>query len=108
VRIKEFFKSGSGQADESLIFKFTVKVENQGANDVTGLKVAVKVLGNDSELAQDAHLLHPNRLLSGEVRADTDLGVMINVTDTIDKTLSAVAWIELNGAVLDQANLSLQ
>ena len=41
VRIKEFFKSGGGQADEALIFKFTVKVENQGANDVTGLKVAV-------------------------------------------------------------------
>jgi hypothetical protein len=108
VRIKEFFKSGGGQAEEVLIFKFTVKVENQGVNDVTGLIVAVKVLGNGSELAQDAHLLHPNRLLSGEVREDSDFAMMININDTVGNALSAIAWIELNGAVLDQTNLSLQ
>ena len=45
---------------------------------------------------------------SVEVREDTDLGMIINITDAIDKDLSAVAWIELNGAVLDQTILSLQ
>ena len=108
VRIKDFFKSGGGQAGEYLILGFTVKMENQGVNDVTGLIMVVKVLGNGTELAQDGHPLRPNTLFRGEEREDEELGVIINMTETIDETLSAVAWIELNGAILDQANLSLQ
>lgn len=104
VRITGFQESGGGQVPGEVLYGFTVKIANQGRNDVSGLTLVVKVLGNGSEIGRDSHPFITVR--SGQEIEDDDFGIWLNSTDTVGKTLSYVATLELDGKVLDEARLS--
>lgn len=104
LRIIEFSKRGPSQVPDMVIYSFKVRVANQGVNDVRGWTAVVKVLGNGSELARDSHAMRP--LYRGQEVWDENFGVILNTTDTIDRILSFVATVEINGTILHQANPS--
>lgn len=104
LRIIEFTKRGPSQVPDMVIYSFKVRVANQGVNDVSGWTAVVKVLGNGSELARDSHAMRP--LYRGQEVRDENFGVILNTTDTIDRILSFVATVEINGTILHQASPS--
>lgn len=81
-----------------MIYLFTVKIANQGHNDVSGLTLVVKVLGNGSELGSTSLLLS---IPSGQERTE-NLGIDLNKNDTVENTFNYVATLELDGRVVDE------
>lgn len=98
VKITYFAKTGGGETADDMIYLFTVKIANQGHNDVSGLTLVVKVLGNGSELGSTSLLLS---IPSGQERTENP-GIDLNKNDTVGNTFTYVATFELDGRVVDE------
>jgi hypothetical protein len=81
----------------------TVTIENQGSNDVSGVTLVVKMLGDGSELGRDTAQL--STLIVGDQRTMN----MSILTDTRGagplETRAYVATILLDNIILDEARL---
>lgn len=53
AKLTQFSKTVGGQMPEQVLYRFSLKVENQGINDISGLTLRVKVLGDGAELGSD-------------------------------------------------------
>jgi hypothetical protein len=104
VRITEFYETNEGQTTEQVIYGFTVKIANQGHNDVSNLILVVKVLGNGSELDRATRSLFILR--SGQEVIPSAVYTAVNTTDTVGSTISYVATVESNGRVLDERTIA--
>jgi hypothetical protein len=91
-------KTGGGETADDMIYLFTVKIASQGHNDVSGLTLVVKVLGNGSELGSTSLLLS---IPSGQERTE-NAGIDLNKNDTVGNAFSYVATFELDGRVVDE------
>lgn len=88
-----------------MTFPFIVNITNQGHNDVSGLTLVVKVLGNESELGTPYTQLL-DTLPSGQEVTPRDVVITVNTTETVGATLSYVATVELDGRVLDERTIA--
>jgi hypothetical protein len=86
------------------MYKFSVTIENQGINDVSGLVLKVSVLGDGAELGDDLHALPI--LLHGQKQTPDDVGVLLNKTDIGGKSISFLATLELDNRRIDEATSS--
>ncbi len=98
VRITYFAKTGGGETPDDMIYSFTVNITNQGHNDVSGLTLVVKVLDNGNELGNKTVLLS---IPSGQEWTEKPF-IDLNKNDTVGKTFSYLATLELDGKVVDE------
>lgn len=89
---------------EQVLYKFYFKVENQGTNDISGLTLRVKVLGDGAELGSEHLLLQT--LPHGQEKDPGFLGVWVNVTDIGSKTITFAATLELDNRTIDDVTLT--
>jgi len=82
-------------------FPFTVKIENQGSTDVSGLNLAVKILANDGgELGRDTSQLST---LSAGHQLIKEMSILLEINATGGKgPLTSVATIQLDNTTLDE------
>lgn len=104
AKITQFSKTGGGQTPEQVLYRFSLKVENQGINDISGLTLRVKVLGDGAELGSD--YLPLQTLPHGQEYTPGDLGVWVNITDIGSKTITFAATLELDNKTIDEVTLT--
>jgi hypothetical protein len=101
VKIAEFAKTGDALVVDQVLYRFSATIENQGINDVSGLVLRVRVLGDGVELGGDSYTLPT--LLRGQKYSPDDVGVWLNLTDIGGKTISFSATLELDNKIIDEA-----
>jgi hypothetical protein len=104
VKIAEFAKTGDALVVDQVLYRFSATIENQGINDVSGLVLKVRVLGDGVELGGDSFALPT--LLRGQKYAPDELGVWTNLTAVSGKAISFSAKLELDNRTLDEATSS--
>lgn len=104
AKITRFSKDNGGQTPEQVLYRFSFKVENQGINDISGLTLRVKVLGDGAELGSEHLLLQT--LPSGQEKDPGFLGVWVNVTDIGSKAITFAATLELDNRTIDEVTLT--
>jgi hypothetical protein len=104
ARITQFSKTSGGQAFGQVFYRFSVEVENQGTNDINGLTLRVKILGDGIEIGGEYTILQS--LLRGQKFTSDDLGVWVNVTDIGSKTIEFAATLELDNRAIDEVTLT--
>ena len=104
ARITQFSKTGGGQASEQVLYRFSVEVENQGTNDINGLILRVRILGDGIQIGGEYTILQS--LLRGQKFTSDDLGVWVNVTDIGSKTITFAATLELDNRTIDEVALT--
>jgi hypothetical protein len=104
AKITQFSKTGGGQASEQVLYRFSVKVENQGTNDINGLTLRVRILGDGTQIGDEDYLLES--LLRGQEFTSDDLGVWVNITDIGSKTITFAATLELDNKTIDEVTLT--
>lgn len=100
ARITQFSVTPGGQASEQVLYKFSVKVENQGTNDINGLTLRFRILGDGIQIGGENYLLES--LLRGQEFTSDDLGVWVNITDIGSKTITFAATLELDNKTIDE------
>lgn len=100
AKLTRFSRTGGGQTPEQVLYRFSLKVENQGINDISGLTLRVKVLGDGTELGSD-HLPLQTLPHGQEYTAD-DMGVWVNITEISSKTITFTATLELGNKTIDE------
>ena len=104
VKIAQFAKTGDALVVDQVLYRFSVTIENQGINDVSGLVLKVRVLGDGADLGGDSYTLPI--LLSGQKHTPNEVGVWLNLTDIGGKTISFLATLELDNRTIDEATSS--
>ena len=102
-KITQFSKTGGGQTPEQVLYRFSVEVENQGTNDIKGLTLRIRILGDGIQIGGEYSMI---TLLRGQKFASDDLGVWVNTTDVGGKTITFVATLELNNRTIDEVTLT--
>ena len=100
AKITRFSKTGGGQTPEQVLHRFSLKVENQGTNDISGLTLRVRVLGDGTELGSD--YLPLQTLPHGQEYTADDMGVWVNITEISSKTIAFAATLELGNRTIDE------
>lgn len=100
AKITRFSKTSGGETPEQVLYRFSLKVENQGMNDISGLTLRVKVLGDGAELGSE-YLLLPT-LPHGQEYTPGDMGVWVNITEISSKTITFAATLELGNRTIDE------
>jgi len=104
AKITQFSKTGGGQASEQVLYRFSVKVENQGTNDIIGLILRVRILGDSIQIGGEDYVL--GSLLRGQEFTSDDLGLWVNITDIGSKTITFAAALELGNRTIDEVTLT--
>ena len=104
ARITQFSKTIGGTTLEQVLYKFSLKVENQGTNDINGLILRVRILGDGIQIGGEYTILQS--LLRGQKFTSDDLGVWVNITDIGSKTITFAATLELDKRTIDEVTLS--
>jgi hypothetical protein len=104
AKITQFSKTGGGQTPEQVLYRFSVKVENQGTNDINGLTLKVRILGDGIQIGGEDYPLQS--LLRGQEFTSDDLGVWVNITDISSKTITFAATLELDKRTIDEVTLT--
>ena len=81
-----------------------MEVEKQGTNDINGLTLRVRILGDGIQIGGEDYLLES--LLRGQEVASEDLGVWVNITDIGSKTITFAATLELDKRTIDEVTLT--
>ena len=102
VKIISFAKEEGYLVGETMVFPFTIEVENLGSSDVSGLDVVVKVLGDRTEL--DSDTTHLSTLRVGH-SLRISATCYVNENNLLGKDISYVATVYLGNAVLDESTL---
>ncbi|HUW48891.1 MAG TPA: hypothetical protein VMW36_09155, partial [Patescibacteria group bacterium] len=55
ARITQFSKTIGGTIPEQVLYKFSLKVENQGTNDINGLTLRVRILGDGIQIGGEGY-----------------------------------------------------
>lgn len=103
VKIESFAKEEGYMIGGSMEFPFTVKVTNFGSNDVSGLVLVVKVLGDYNEVDSDVE--HLGTLRSGYSTTVSMLCSANYDASLKGKEVSYVATLQLDSTVLDESRL---
>jgi len=104
ARITQFIKTGGGQTSEQVLYRFSGEVENQGTNDINGLTLRVRILGDGIQIGGEYTILQS--LLRGQKFTSDDLGVWVNITDIGSKTITFAATLELDNKTIDEVTLT--
>ena len=104
AKITQFYKTGGGQAAEQVLYRFSVEVENQGTNDIHGLTLRVRILGDGTQIGGEDYDL--GSLRRGQEFASDELGVWVNTTDIGSKTITFAATLELDSKTIDEVTLT--
>ena len=104
AKITQFIKTGGGQTSEQVLYRFSVEVENQGTNDINGLTLRVRILGDGIQISGEDYPLQS--LLRGQEFTSDDLGVWVNITDIGSKTITFAATLELDKRTIDEVTLT--
>jgi hypothetical protein len=103
VKITHFSKT-EGSVPGQVIYKFSVTIENQGTNDVSGLLLRVRILGDGAEIQSETFLMPT--LNRGQEYSPDEVGMLANLNETAGKTLSFTATLDLNSRTIDEATTS--
>lgn len=87
-----------------MLYRFSVEVENQGTNDINGLTLRVRILGDGIQIGGEDYPLRS--LLRGQEFTSDDLGVWVNITDIGSKTITFAATLELDKRTIDEVTLT--
>jgi len=104
AKITQFNRTGDAHVLDQMLYRFSVNVENQGRNDISGLTLRVKVLGDGVELGSDYFPLQT--LLHGQKWTPDDVAVWVNLTDIGGKTISFSAALDLGNRTIDEVTTS--
>jgi hypothetical protein len=104
VKIIQFNKAGDAQIPDQILYRFSVTIENQGIDDISGLALTVRVLGDGVELGSDYHALPT--LLHGQKWTPHEAAVWVNLTDIGGKTISFSAALDLGNRTIDEVTTS--
>jgi hypothetical protein len=104
VKITQFNTTGTSHLPDQVLYRFSVTIENQGINDISGLTLRVKVLGDGVELGSDYFPLQT--LLHGQKWTPDDVAVWVNLTDIGGKTISFSATLDLGNRTIDEMTIS--
>lgn len=104
AKITQFSKTGVGEMPEQVLYKFSVEVENQGTNDIKGLILGVRILGDGIQIGGEDYPL--SSLLRGQKFTSDDLSVWVNSTDIANKTITFAATLELDNRTIDEVTIS--
>ena len=104
ARITQFSKTGVGQIPEQVLYVFSVKVENQGTNDINGLTLGVRILGDGIQIGGENYT--DWSLPRGQEFTNPDWGVWVNITDIGSKTITFAATLELDSKTIDEVTLT--
>ena len=81
-----------------------MEVEKQGTNDINGLTLRVRILGDGIQIGGEDYPL--GSLLRGQEFTSDDLGVWVNITDIGSKTITFAATLELDNRTIDEVTIS--
>jgi len=103
AKITQFSETIGGTIPEQVLYKFSLKVENQGTNDIDGLTLGVRILGDGIQIGGENSSL--GSLLRGQ-EYTTEVGVWVNITDIGSKTITFAATLELDNRAIDEVTLT--
>jgi hypothetical protein len=104
AKITQFSKTSGGQTPDQVLYRFSVKVTNQGTNDINGLILGVRILGDGIQIGGEDYPL--SSLPRGQEFTSDDLGVWVNTTDIGSKTITFAATLELDNKKIDEVILT--
>jgi hypothetical protein len=104
AKITQFSKTGGGQTPDQVLYRFSVEVTNQGTNDINGLTLRVRILGDGIQISGEDYPLQS--LLRGQEFTSDDLGVWVNITDIGSKTITFAATLDLGNRTIDEVTTS--
>jgi len=104
AKITQFSKRLGGQIPEQVLYVFSVKVENQGTNNINGLTLGIRILGDGIQIVGENYT--DWSLPRGQEFTNPDWGVWVNITDIGSKTITFAATWELDNKTIDEVALT--
>jgi divalent metal cation (Fe/Co/Zn/Cd) transporter len=104
AKITQFSKRLGGQIPEQVLYVFSVKVENQGTNNINGLTLGIRILGDGIQIVGENYT--DWSLPRGQEFTNNDWGIWVNITDIGSKTITFAATLELDNKTIDEVTLT--